>query len=63
MLFGLSQEELAGRIGISFQQLQKYETGENRISAARLFRLAGALDVPITWFFVTPGPKDVRGCA
>lgn len=51
MLLGLSQDELAQRIGLSFQQLQKYETGENRISAARLYRIAQVLDVSITWFF------------
>ena len=48
---GLSQSRLATGIGLSFQQLQKYEIGENRISAARLFRLGQILEVPITWFF------------
>ena len=43
--------ELARRIGLSFQQLQKYEVGENRISAARLFKLSEILAVPISWFF------------
>jgi ribosome-binding protein aMBF1 (putative translation factor) len=51
ILLALSQEELARRIGLSFQQLQKYEIGENRISATRLFRLGQILGVPITWFF------------
>jgi DNA-binding XRE family transcriptional regulator len=51
VLLGITQEVLAQRIGISFQQMQKYEIGENRISAARLFRLSQLLDVPVTWFF------------
>jgi ribosome-binding protein aMBF1 (putative translation factor) len=51
VLLAISQEELARRIGLSFQQLQKYEVGENRISAARLFKLSEILAVPISWFF------------
>jgi transcriptional regulator with XRE-family HTH domain len=51
ILLAISQEELARRIGLSFQQLQKYEVGENRISAARLFKLSEMLAVPISWFF------------
>ena len=51
ILLAISQEELARRIGLSFQQLQKYEVGENRISAARLFKLSEILAVPISWFF------------
>ena len=47
----VSQTELGAQLGISFQQMQKYEIGENRISAARLFRLSQLLDVPVTWFF------------
>ena len=48
---GLSQQFLAGRTGISFQQIQKYEAGTNRISASRLFAFAGILDVLPGWFF------------
>lgn len=44
---GLSQQVVAARCGLSFQQLQKYESGQNRISAARLMALAHALDVPL----------------
>ena len=51
LIVGLSQEELGSRLGISFQQIQKYETGANRISAARLFEISQELDVPISWFF------------
>jgi ribosome-binding protein aMBF1 (putative translation factor) len=50
-LLAITQEDLARRIQLSPQQLQKYEIGENRISAARLFRLSRVLEVPITWFF------------
>ena len=46
---GLSQAALAGRIGVSFQQLQKYERGENRIGAGRLLMVANALGIPITF--------------
>lgn len=47
----LTQEKLAEHLGISFQQLQKYEIGENRISAARLFEIAVALQAEVSWFF------------
>lgn len=46
-----SQETAAKAIGVSFQQVQKYETGTNRISASKLFELASLYDVPIQWFF------------
>src|SRR3712207_4542560 len=48
---GMSQTELGEKIGVTFQQLQKYETGANRIGASRLVSIAGALGVPITFFF------------
>ena len=51
MLLAITQENLARRLHLSPQQLQKYETGENRISAARLFKLSKILEVSITWFF------------
>mgnify|MGYP000887222492 FL=1 len=50
-LLGLSQDKLARAIGVSFQQLQKYERGTNRISASRLFALSKVLGVGISWFF------------
>ena len=50
-LLGMSQEMLAERLGISFQQLQKYEKGSNRLSASRLFELSRMLDVPVSYFF------------
>ncbi len=48
---GLSQSALAQRLGISFQQVQKYETGQNRISASRLHRLATVLGASVDAFF------------
>jgi transcriptional regulator with XRE-family HTH domain len=48
---GVSQEQLAGVLGVSFQQVQKYERGVNRVGASRLHDLARALDVPIGFFF------------
>jgi transcriptional regulator with XRE-family HTH domain len=48
---GLSQEALGDRIGVTFQQLQKYERGANRISASRLFHLSQVLDVAVSYFF------------
>jgi ribosome-binding protein aMBF1 (putative translation factor) len=50
-LLGLSQDELARRLGLTSQLIQKYEAGETRISASRLYGIAGQLAVPITWFF------------
>lgn len=57
MLLGISQEQLAEMLGLTFQQVQKYERGTNRISASRLFQLARALDTPITWFFEEMDPE------
>src|SRR3546814_6416949 len=48
---GFSQETLARALGITFQQIQKYERGTNRIFASRLFHLARVLRVPIAYFF------------
>ena len=53
---GLSQSELARRLGLSFQQIQKYENGGNRISAGTLGRIAAALDAPVGFFFRGLGP-------
>ncbi len=50
-LLGMTQTNLSDAIGMSFQQMQKYETGANRISASRLFALSRVLDVPIEYFF------------
>lgn len=48
---GLTQEELAGALRISYQQVQKYETGANRVSAGRLFEIAQRLQVEMAYFF------------
>jgi len=50
-LLGLTQQALGEMVGIRFQQIQKYECGANRISAARLFELSEALSVPIQYFY------------
>ncbi len=50
-LVGMTQQQLAEHVGIKFQQIQKYETGANRVSASRLWDIADALDVPISFFF------------
>ena len=50
-LLGLTQQALGDMVGIRFQQIQKYECGANRISAARLFELSEALSVPIQYFY------------
>ncbi len=47
----ISQGELAESIGLTFQQVQKYESGANRISASKLYDIARALETPIGWFF------------
>jgi transcriptional regulator with XRE-family HTH domain len=51
MLLGMSQEKLAERLGLTFQQIQKYEKGINRIGASRLFDLAQVLSVPVQFFY------------
>ena len=48
---GLTQEDLGRTLQISYQQIQKYETGANRVSAGRLFEIATALSVEIAYFF------------
>src|SRR5246127_5649896 len=50
-LLGMSQEKLGEAIGLTFQQVQKYERGANRIGASRLFDLSRVLDVPVEYFF------------
>ena len=50
-LMGMSQEKLGEAIGLTFQQVQKYERGANRVGASRLFDLSRVLDVPVSFFF------------
>jgi len=54
----MSQSHLAEAIGMTFQQVQKYERGINRISASTLFMIARALKVPVWWFFEGLAPAD-----
>jgi len=50
-LLGMSQERLGDALGLTFQQVQKYERGANRIGASRMFDLSRVLDVPVSYFF------------
>ncbi len=50
-MLGMTQQQLGERVGIKFQQVQKYETGMNRISASRLWEIAEALNTPVSYFF------------
>ena len=63
VMLGLSQKDLATACGVSFQQIQKYETAGNRISASRLFELSTVLETPVSFFFRgLPGnkPEETR---
>ncbi len=50
-LLGMSQEKLGTAVGLTFQQIQKYERGSNRIGSSRLFEFAKVLDLPVSYFF------------
>lgn len=50
-LVGMTQQQLAEKVGIKFQQIQKYETGMNRVSASRLWDISDVLGVPVSFFF------------
>jgi transcriptional regulator with XRE-family HTH domain len=56
-LLGMSQEKLGEAIGLTFQQVQKYERGANRIGASRLYDLSRVLDVPVSFFFDDINPE------
>src|SRR5579863_6574832 len=63
-LLGLTQQQLAASVGVRFQQIQKYECGANRISAARLWRIAAALEVPVGYFYeglAEAGRREANG--
>ena len=60
-MLGLSQEKLGGAIGLTFQQVQKYERGANRIGASRLHDLSQVLDVPVSFFFDRPRRSGRKG--
>lgn len=61
---GISQEQLGGELGLTFQQIQKYEKGQNRVSAGRLYKVAMILSVPVEFFFEglanANGPRGQR---
>jgi len=59
MLIGMSQEKLGAALGITFQQIQKYEKGTNRIGASRLHQIARVLGVPIEFFY--EGAPQIEG--
>ena len=62
MLLGMSQEKLGEHIGLTFQQVQKYEKGANRIGASRLFHISQVLKVPVQFFFdEAPLPQGESG--
>jgi transcriptional regulator with XRE-family HTH domain len=57
-LLGVSQEKLADALGLTFQQVQKYERGTNRISASKLFEIGRFLQAPVSYFFDGVGPAS-----
>lgn len=65
MMLGMSQEKLGESLGITFQQIQKYEKGTNRVGASRLQHIATILKVPVSFFFEdAPGsPEEAAGFA
>ncbi|MGB0922194.1 MAG: helix-turn-helix domain-containing protein [Alphaproteobacteria bacterium] len=60
-LVGMTQQQLGEAVGIKFQQIQKYESGVNRVSASRLWDISRALSVPVAFFF--EGLQDAQACA
>ena len=50
-MVGMTQQQLGDKVGIKFQQIQKYETGANRISASRMWDIAAVMEVPVSFFF------------
>ena len=63
MLLGISQEKLGEKLGLTFQQIQKYEKGVNRIGASRLFDLAHVLGVPVQFFYDNVPAADIAAIA
>ena len=57
-LLGMSQEKLADAVGLTFQQIQKYERGTNRIGSSRLYQFSQILDVPVSFFFDGMSPES-----
>jgi transcriptional regulator with XRE-family HTH domain len=64
MMLGMTQERLAHKLGLTFQQVQKYEKGTNRMGSSRLQQVADILQVPVTFFFEgVPGKSRAKGDA
>src|SRR6188508_350736 len=61
MMLSMSQEKLGNALGVTFQQVQKYEKGTNRIGASRLHAIAGVLRVPVSYFFPAGGEEVDHG--
>lgn len=61
IMLGLSQQQMADMIGVTYQQAHKYERGINRISAGRLYEIAQVLRVPIEYFFAEINSPDDKG--
>ncbi|HEV7415199.1 helix-turn-helix domain-containing protein [Tianweitania sediminis] len=59
-MIGMSQEKLGEQLGITFQQIQKYEKGTNRVGASRLQAIGGIMNVPVSYFF-EDAPRDGAG--
>ncbi|WP_439817374.1 helix-turn-helix domain-containing protein [Zavarzinia sp. CC-PAN008] len=57
---GMTQEQLAAALRLSYQQVQKYETGANRVSAGRLYEISRLLEAPMNWFFESFDADEVR---
>ncbi len=60
MMIGMSQERLGERLGLTFQQVQKYEKGANRVGASRLYAISRILEVPVEFFFADM-PDSISG--
>jgi len=58
MMLSMSQEKLGGALGLTFQQVQKYESGANRVSASRLWEIAAVLKMPVGDFFPADGDQE-----
>jgi len=65
MVTGISQEKLGAQLGLTFQQVQKYEKGANRISASKLFEISKVLQTPVAFFFseLAGEPSGMQGMA
>ncbi|MEM7241744.1 MAG: helix-turn-helix transcriptional regulator [Pseudomonadota bacterium] len=60
-MVGMTQQDLAQEVGIKFQQIQKYETGANRVSASRLWDIGKSMDVDVSFFFEGYEAQDIPG--